>query len=387
MKGPTTSMRIMLLGYYGHQNLGDDLMLEGLLDELCAEPSLERITVVVKDNYFAPRPQNVTFIRAEGPAAKLRVLAQTARSRYIVLGGGTCLYEMPSGDNAGLYGMRRIVRTSAFLRTRTAFCCIGIGDIHTEDGRGMIRSIIDSSSHLSFRDEESCRTAGTLVQDVEKLSLGGDLVFLNPLLATAPPRRRAYEGIRTIGFSGVHSFKDEPGAADAAARNLQALSAAFGARIVFIPMHRGTLHDHAYHQEVARRLPGGVTVEFAEYSSPAEALDVIRSIDFLVGMRLHSIVLADLLSVPNLAVEYSPKVGAYVRKTDFHPALRLAQSGDAFDAGRVWKITEAYRDEPDRLAGFLGRERAAAKAAVQRLVREMRGTDRLPDDREMDARA
>lgn len=365
-------MRIVLFGYYGNHNLGDDLMLEGLLNDLCEEPSLKEITVVVAENYYPSRWPKARFIETTGPAAKLEILYRIARSRAVVMGGGTCIYETPGENNAGLYGLLRILRTSAVLRARTAFCCVGVGDICTDRGRDAIRSIMGMSSHVSFRDEGSYQAAAALVPEQEAFSRGGDLVFLNRMVAREHPRAGSDEGIGEIGFCGVHAFKDDPDVVAAVARNLQALSSAFGARIVFIPMHRGTSHDHAFHRAVAARLPKEVEVEFAEYASPAEALERLRSVDFLIGMRLHAIVLADLLSIPNLAVEYSSKVRAYVQKTGFFADLRLAQPRDRFDADTVRSIADAYGKGSERLVGFVRQERADAHGAVQRLLNEMR---------------
>jgi polysaccharide pyruvyl transferase WcaK-like protein len=365
-------MRIVLFGYYGNHNLGDDLMLEGLLDELCDEPSLKEIAVVVAKNYYPSRWPRVRFIETTGPAAKLGILYRIARSRAVVMGGGTCIYETPGENNAGLYGLLRILRTSAVLRARTAFCCVGVGEICTDRGRDTIRSIMAMSSQLSFRDEGSYQAAAALVPERGAFSRGGDLVFLNRMVAREQPRAGSGGAMGAIGFSGVHAFKDDPEVVAATARNLQALSSAFGATIVFIPMHRGTFHDHAFHRAVAARLPREVVVAFADFASPQEALERLRSVDFLIGMRLHAIVLADLLSVPNLAVEYSPKVRAYVEKTGFLAELRLAQPRGRFDTETVRTIADAYRKGPERLAGFVRQERTEAYGAVQRLLNELR---------------
>lgn len=364
--GAERAMNITLFGYYGFRNLGDDLMLEGILNALTEAPAVKRINVLVQENHYSylEHPK-VVFYEARGLMRKLRRVRLLFTTDCAIWGGGTCLFE---GNENGVKNLKRLYRNVwAFRLFRCPFMWwgVGIGEIYTLKGRNLIARTLSNSALAIFREKESYFQAISLLGQVDMFHLGGDLVFLMAdRMQKMGKRGQERTTIRSIGFSGMGRFKDDGDAVRIYASILESLIRAMDVRICFLPMQRGLNSDNDFHGQIAKSLPRG-TYEFLEYDSPEEAIRLMGNLDFLIGMRLHSIILADLLLIPNIAVVYASKVAAYVRKSGFLVDCRLARFGEPISSSRVQQVASRHALESQYLLACIDRERKDAWSSLE----------------------
>jgi polysaccharide pyruvyl transferase WcaK-like protein len=98
------------------------------------------------------------------------------------------------------------------------------------------------------------------------------------------------------------------------AASLDYLVSKWGAQIHFLPF-RVTQPDDDRQAAVAivERMHRQETVTFHQHpATHKEAIDVLSTADLVVGMRLHSLILATALGIPCIALSYSPKVRRYM---------------------------------------------------------------------------
>jgi len=351
-------MRIVLAGYYGFRNIGDDLMLRNLLAVIGARPDVERIDVLCREHYYPALPK-VRYLPSGKSALPGRVSA-VARADYVIWGGGTCLYE--SDDNAGLFWISRLQRLTRLFKGRFAFAGIGIGSFRTPRLAALAGGMLAAADHVSFREEASAAAAAALPGYRGGACIGGDLVFLHTASFEALRRGRSADApLLNISFSGLHGLDD--GRAAHYAAQLGAAALELGAELHFLPAHAGAAGDDEFHENLARRLPRPERCRFHSWRTPEEYLRVMAGMDFHIGMRLHSIICADLLGVPSLAVAYAPKVRYYVEKTGMSAERRVIEMGEPFDASLVRELAAGYR----RPEYFIAQESHKANTCIEKM--------------------
>lgn len=343
-----------LIGYFGHRNLGDDLMLDALLDAFEASPAVASVTVDMYEDtrgQWAGKIRPLTGARLSG---KARRLAGMLRANCVVWGGGTCLYHAP--DNTGMVRLLRYVRLAKALGKPFYFVNIGIGRLDSEEATALATAILREAAGVSFRDENSYAIAQRLAPS-SHFSMGGDLAALCAL----PIVQKKTDGvIRTIAFSGVREALERPDVVRAVARSLGSLVHQ-GIKIAFIPFHGGEHSDHVFHKAVARDLPPACYA-LAEVNTVQDAVDQLSQADFHIGMRLHSVVVADLMGLPGIGLAFHPKVSYYAERQSAGERLALPEAG--FGLNHIQAVLASYT----RPTQALGQERAAALAGLRRFI-------------------
>jgi len=175
-------MNIFLFGYYGYQNVGDDIMLNNLLSMLLKQRIIQSIYVNARSIDILDRIDNhrIKYITNDKPIwSKLYRLFAALKCSYWIWGGGTCLFGIKNND--GLLNLYKWIKLSKILNKKFIFLGIGIGELD-KTGKKITQNIIESAVFISFREKDSIQIAKQLVPNISinNTILSGDLFFLNP---------------------------------------------------------------------------------------------------------------------------------------------------------------------------------------------------------------
>lgn len=344
-------MRVLLIGHYGQRNLGDDLF------------------AVQLSRYFRSRGDSVSVLCRQPIAELDRTVRQipdlgarwstlwtSITSSLLVFGGGSIdLSHEPTS-------LLRLCRASRLVAGR--FVLFGVGlELATGMRRRNYTRLLRLADTVCVRDEESRRIAETVV-GANRVRLGGDVALMD-LDLFAPfrrsskggiqgsPRHVAFSGVSWMGPSRIHQYEG----------GLRAL-AHKGARIHFLPACGGEgRSDNIFNRQLAQRLPPA-SWELHAPSSSAEYLRLLSAMDLLVSARLHSVVAADVLGVPSVAIRYAPKVEIYLKRSQT-PAMRLLPLDADLSVERMLEVARDYV----RPAGFLEAESRRCVLAARRAFR------------------
>ncbi len=340
-------MKIVLHGYYGHGNFGDDIMLLGLLQVInrFAEKK-QRIKVYIWSySQEVVRTDDFPFLKiyvlsGSGVWAKFTRLISLLTSNLVVWGGGTALYEeneQAQGNNlAGLKGLLRFTSLVRLLRKNFVFLSVGVGHVVTKKGQSLVKRIVDLSSSIVLRDKESLLNLNTITGRSLDYPICGDLAMLLNSFPSLKPEVKG-DGLH-ISFSGMYYLEEAH--AKQIASCLNELIRNLNAIIHFLPAQYNTLqNDNDFHRLVAQFIDVKQACVIHEVENSNNYKDILSSMDFHIGMRLHSCVMADILNIPCLAISYSPKVTYYINKTEVLTNLRLKQLGEVFSSEDIQKIT------------------------------------------------
>lgn len=353
--------RLTLIGYYGRRNLGDDLMLAGLLEYITRQSVGLRVDVCTAAPLAMAIPSSVRQIVTPSLGGRLAKLESIVRSQVVAWGGGTCLYEDGPGGTTGLEGIARVIQICRLARTRFSLLGVGVGALHTDHGHRLTRFILKNADDVFLRDEESVDRANTIV-GWEKGKVCGDLAFLRPPLPGRP--RDVSLKPETVIFSGVSQFAGHPNLIASYRRMIAGWISGGVRKVRFLPMHQGPGTDHEMHRLLCDGLPPD-SYDLIDYGTLEEACSHISSADLSVSLRLHGVVLADMLRVPCFAVSYSPKVAYYCSKMGDVGLRRLRDLGEEITYTDMRRLQLSFPSHEVTIGGFIGREERSALMALE----------------------
>lgn len=347
-------MQVNLLGYYGYHNIGDDLMLENLLNFLLETNKFSRINVFCRYNYY-PTREKVRYIPLSCSSRYQKAL-QLLKNRYTFWGGGTCLYE--SRNNSGIFELARLQKLVMLAGNRFGFLGIGIGDLHSDKYISTAKNLLNKSFITYFRDKNSCQLAKDMLPN-NNYCLGGDIVFLSDISPVAGKELK----YQNISFSGHYTY-NTPSQVDKYSKFLSKIINEFECKIHFLPAHTGiSYNDNEFHKEIIKNLPAE-KCQLHNWETPQDYIEVLKEMDFHLGIRLHSLVLADLLGIANCGISYSPKISAYLDKSNQLSKLRNIN----IDNKDIIMIIKQVKKEYCYPVDFIKSERISAYKCLKKVL-------------------
>lgn len=359
----TSSSRILISGYYGFGNVGDEAILAGLLEGIRRLDAQADVIVLSGDPGATIREHHVAAV----PRRLLSVRQQLATADLLISGGGGLLQDVTSWRSPLYYlGVIHLARSA-----RVPIACIGhgVGPLRRGPIRALARRVLAGVDLIAVRDEGS-RAALRALGLAHPIALGADLAFLLPSpdeAEIAAARRRADlpDDARPTAAIALRPPAGRALAPDLAERLGRAVGRAcadLGLLPVLIPMHAGLDARFARAAAAASPTPAHVV------PSPValhDALALVAGCQLVIAARLHALVFAALGGVPAVPISYDPKVDALADQLGIEPATTLADSdARALSAG----ITGVW-EQRDRLGPSLrGRAddlRAVALSSVE----------------------
>lgn len=323
--------RILVSGYYGFGNAGDEAILAGMIAALRADSPDVRFTVV---SGKAARTRDLHGVEALSRNRPGPIWAAAGAADLVISGGGSLLQDVT--------GMRSIpyylsVVAMARLRRRPAmFYAQGIGPVQRPLSRALVRLVGNRVQCVTVRDAESAAALRDLGVRRPPVTVTADAALSLPPGDRGAGRRLLADlgvpvgGAPLLGVC-VRPWGTRPaGGAGGAGGHLAALAGALdrlqigdsAVQPVLIPMQWP--HDVAAGRLMAERMntPPAVIDAPLDYR---QALDAIAGCDAVLGMRYHALVFAAMCGVPLAGISYDPKNDNFLRR------LGLAAVGQTHD--------------------------------------------------------
>lgn len=305
---------VLISGFYGFGNLGDEAVLAGILQSL--RPRLGGVPLIVLsgDPAATAAAHDVEAIDRIDAGSILRAMR---RVRLFLSGGGSLLQDATSARSALYY--LGLLWVAAGLVPRTMIYASGIGPLRRAPIRMLAGRLLARLDAVSVRDADSATLVRALAPGAAPVLTADPAVVL-----TAAPPQRADELLVTLGLAGdpLLGVAVRPWGGNAFAeplgRALRDAAGRLGAKVVMLPFH--PVLDLPLSRTLAAS-SGGVVVE--QPLSPGDALALIARMRVLVGLRLHALLFAAVAGTPPVGLAYDPKVTALMRELGVGEALPL----------------------------------------------------------------
>ncbi len=328
--------RLLLSGYYGYGNAGDEAVLAGLVTGFrAASPAGGLDLTALSGNPGETRTAH--GIRAVDRYRPAALLPAIARCDLFLSGGGSLLQDVTSAH--GIFYYLGVVKLAQMLGKKTMFIAQGIGPLKLARSRKLVAAVANNLSAITVRDEASA----VLLREIG--------VSRPPLEVTADPALLlSPSDSPIIGGRGAFGVALRPwhGQEQIGLQVAAACSALAGQCPRLLPMQPGS--DTQVAEQFAR--------EWARTHEPQNAaqlcsttdglgplLSIVAGCDMMVGMRLHALILAAAAGVPSVALSYDPKVAAFMQASgqadavyDLKDDLSASNTRDLADlVGRIWR--------------------------------------------------
>lgn len=310
-------IKITLVGYYGYDNLGDDLMLYCLLKQIYRiEPSVKVYLLSKKSNNLISLISpftNVEFIEFKEAAKLYNVkvyVRAILKSELTIWGGGTCF-----SDEDGI-GNFKYFLLNILLGRKFAYLGIGIGVLNKKISRIKTYILLQCMRFATFRDPKSLEICNTFTNK-NKDYLTHDLSYLYEL------RTNPLSGLKTdeeayilASIRDLSNFYTEDQRNQRQENIVKSLCWVAQKeqiqRIFLLPIDN--LKDHSINQKALLKLKNAmpnIDIRQLDVSDFQEKINIIRNAKFYVSERLHAIVISKMAKVPCIALSYSPKIDRF----------------------------------------------------------------------------
>ncbi len=370
--------RVVLAGWYGAANLGDELILAVFVDWV-REAGATPVVISVNPHFTTAVFGTEAVVYTDLPA----IVETMADADLVVLGGGGLFQDYDAFDVPSLerFPARNVSQFAQFfylareLGLPAAVLGQGVGPLRGADARAITADVFNRAQASSVRDDESAALLRTIGVS-RPVRVAPDPAWSFPVGEPIAPAARfsALANQRVIAMV----VRDWPFDRSWETQFVAALRASLPLDWALLWLDFTRVPDASatrpQHDEIAHRLIPqlpGFTHAVWEGMRLEEAAGLIAGSDALITMRLHGALLGHLAGVPVAALEYDGKVRALgddlgVPLVQRMPLDAIAQRLPA----AVRCVTEGQPTAPFRLDATKRARLAEAALAHRALLRD-----------------
>ena len=321
---------ILISGYYGFDNIGDESILRTLITSLREKIPDCRLTVLSHNPASTREKYGVEAVERMSPGAILRAVRQCD---MLISGGGSLLQDVTSSKSIHYYLF--IIRLAKLLRKKVFIYSQGIGPIDHAFNRRATARALKKADGIVVRDERSAKLLEQIGLPQERIVITADPVIRmkrpdrtvgREILARAGIKK---DGRLTVGWAIREKNRDSTFVREIT-ECIRWLRENYDAESVLIPFHYE--EDREVCSVIAERTNGAAKCLSEKYLSE-DMLSIIGNMDVLVGVRLHSMIYAAIMGVPIIGVSYDPKCTAFLNSVGLDSlSTRETFSAEAFKA-------------------------------------------------------
>lgn len=334
--------KIVLSGYYGFDNAGDEAVLYSIIQALRSEYN-EAVEITVLSN----KPEDTARdfnVQAVNRWEMKTVFKAIKNADLLISGGGSLLQDVTSNRSVIYYTM--VIGIAKMLRKKIVFYAQGVGPLSQSLSQKLVKRAGNKADQIFVRDGGSKALLEKI--GVSKTPIE---VVVDPVVGMNLSDEQWNEGKTLLDQAGVDFNKKTLGfylrnwtmESDFCVRFAQMVNRVCGEEYtaVFIPMHYPA--DVEIAKEVAKHLTCPYTVVDALYS-PQQILAMTKHIDYVIAMRLHGLIMAANAGTPFLGISYDPKIGAFSKEIGFGKVLEVNPFDESVCADAIQSDLERLED-------------------------------------------
>ncbi|MBQ3527742.1 MAG: polysaccharide pyruvyl transferase family protein [Clostridia bacterium] len=318
---------IVIGGYYGFGSIGDEAILDLILESVRETSFFETVYVISKRGGNGENAVEISRF------SLLRIVYTFIKCRVFIFGGGSLLQDSTSKRSLWYY-------EALLLLAKVCGCKIyifanGIGPVSQ---RRALKKLLSFADRVSVRDPESYEILKSLEMDVE-VDLRADPVFKR---AKGDYKKRplaclcALSGKRYFAVS-LRSCKRKGDIDLIALCTVISRIREEGLVPLYVPMQR------EYDLDICRRarlMTGGVIADARDID---DVMQVLSGAEFSIGMRLHFLIASAIVKTPLLALSYDRKV----KSAALYLGLDFVADAFDFSAEELYSLLSKARAKAD----------------------------------------
>jgi len=352
MKKPKTAAKIMISGYYGFNNTGDEAILKSMVGAFKKKIPQIKITVLSRSPLQTSQTYQVKAINR----LNLIDIMLCLRDTDLFISGGGGLLQDSTGKGWSILYYLGLILVAKIVKVPVMIYAQGIGPVNKQINKKLIKWILNKVDLITVRDKPSKELLENLGVVKPSIYVNSDPVFLlnrknlNNVIDSHPfiqeminsdNRPLIGVSVREYKGNGLDSKRIFAQAADYLIEN-------YKAKIIFFPFK----FDEDVHtsEEILSLMKNKAEVLKIKLR-PEELLSVLSRLSLVVGVRLHSIIFSSMANIPFIAFNYDPKVKYFVE--DLGLSEVLLETGKGISLKNIQKKVEYIRENNDKIKNIL----------------------------------
>ncbi len=296
---------ILMSGYYGFDNSGDDAILKAIVNDI--KEYNDKISITVLSNNPL-KTEEMYPVKAVNRFKLKEVLKAMKNTDLFISGGGSLLQDVTSTRSLLYY--LTIMKIAKIYKKPVMIYANGIGPIDRKINRLFTKKILNKVDLITLRDKASKEYVSQLGIKNENIHVTADPVFT--LLGSSKeetlkifekekiPRKK-----KLIGIS-IRQWKKSDNLIEVLSKTINYMTKTYDVNIILIPMHYP--EDLDISLEIKKMANNKACYVMNDRYSVEEIMGVINELEIIIAMRLHSLIYAAAQEVPMVGLVYDPKV-------------------------------------------------------------------------------
>ena len=308
-------MRYLVWGYYGHQNLGDDLMLDAIIDRV-SHHDPDACFIVRSHERFSR--QRVEALRLESPGGSrlgrligtlYRIRRALRRVDVVLIGGGT-LFLDKGRFNVSILHLAMLSRLARCMGIPVHVLGVGIDTLSHPASVPLLRSTLSNATTVALRDRHSMSYSAGLDSGAV---LAADLLYSAELQMRLAAQSGSVGETVVCASRYLKNWYSEDLHASFTLRLLDLLRLLAGSEIsdggvVLCPFQSGIGdEDLEYCQELVER-SDQIKIRIEPVRTAEDVARVFGRAQLTVSMRYHALVFSALLGRPFVGISVETKI-------------------------------------------------------------------------------
>jgi polysaccharide pyruvyl transferase CsaB len=304
--------KIVISGYYGFANAGDEAMLTAIVKSLRkAEESVD-LTVISGNPHNTSTKHLVNSIHRFAP---WEIYSALANCDLLLSGGGSLLQDVTSKKSLLYY--LAIIWLGKLMNKKVMLYAHGIGPIRSNVLRKITQMVCNQVDLITVRDTDSLDELRRLGVTDTKIKLTADAVLT---LAQAD-KVQGFKSLQNFNLSknkpivaiSVRNWGSDDKYLQEMAKAADMLSEQNAVQIALLPLQYPA--DVVACKKLQQFMNAEAVILDTAFDTE-QFLAIVGCFDLLIGMRLHALVFAAVMGTPFIALSYDPKIDGFVKEVE-----------------------------------------------------------------------
>lgn len=349
--------KILLSGYYGFNNAGDEAILCSIIDGL--KQTIPNVDLVVLSGN-PEETRKLYNVRALSRVNYTRLMFELNKADLLISGGGSLLQDATGSLTIPYY--LSIIKMAKLMKVPIMFFSQGVGPVNSKMLANMIKRTLTGVNSITVRDQQSADLLHEI--GLPNVRLTADPVFfLQPVAKQRVKEILIEEHIPFnengpwIGVS-VRPWQGQEHYVKEIAKALDEIIKKYNAQIIFLPFEYSRDYEVVLQVSNLMNEYSHVYILQNQYRAD-ELLGICQQLDVMIGMRLHSLIFAARQGVNIIGISYDPKIDAFLErlaKTAIGTTKDLEASKIVENLGKILNDVEGNKQQVIKKATQLQQE-------------------------------
>lgn len=332
---------IILSGYYGFSNSGDDAILKMIIGDIRTRKPDAGITILSNKPKEAKKIYGVNSVSRWNIFSICKALKS---SRLFISGGGSVIQDVTSTKS--LYYYLALITLAKKYKNKVMLYANGIGPVSKASNRKKTRDVLNKADVITLREDDSkafLEELGVLSPEIR--------VTCDPAIGLCDIPTEEAEDIlfryklfrEKYVLISLREWKTAPMFEEELKKAVLEMKKTYGLKVVFVPLQHP--HDVEINKRMAK-LTDSVCIE--RRMSAEMCIALAMKSEFTVSMRLHTLIYSFAAGVPSVGISYDPKIQSvmkYFGEENCVGVLEFTKRSFLAKVQRVVENNALYRDE------------------------------------------